>query len=96
MGMSTSVIGFIPDTDETYQKHKAVLLACLDAEIEELPKETAEYFGTKWPEYYLIEEKLEVQIPQHEWNDGDMSQGYEIIISEIPKGVHKIRFVNSW
>ena len=95
MGLSTFVTGFIPDTDETYQKHKAVFLACAEADVS-LPKETEEYFGGNSDEPYVLEEKLTVDIPQHEWNDGDMSSGYEIIISEIPEGVHKIRFVNSW
>jgi len=95
MGMSTNIKGFIPDTDSTYLKHLAVLQACLAAGIKKLPKETAEYFDSERPEEYLIEEKLEVDIPSRPYSDGG-SEGYEIIVSEIPKGVHKIRFYNSW
>ena len=40
-------------------------------------------------------EKLEIKIPKHEYSE-DMTEGFEIIVSEIPEGVHKIRFVNSW
>lgn len=72
-----------------------VLNACIEAGISELPKETAEYFGSKYPEQYLLEEKLEIKIPKHEYSE-DMTEGFEIIVSEIPEGVHKIRFVNSW
>ena len=95
MGMSTRVTGFVSAENETYKKQVRVLKACIDAGISELPKETAEYFGEKYAEKYLIEEKLETQIPTHEYNN-EMEQGYEIIVSEIPKDVHKIRFVNSW
>lgn len=93
--MSTKVIGFISAENETYKKHAKVLVACLEAGIEELPKETAAYFGHEWPEKYLLEEKLEVKIPHHVY-EADMQEGFEIIVSEIPHGVHKIRFVNCY
>jgi len=95
MGMSTHIQGFIPDTDDTYQKHKAVFEACMDADVS-LPKETAEYFGSEYAEEYLLEEKLTVKIPFTEWSDNNMSSGFEVVISDIPDGVHKIRFSNSW
>jgi hypothetical protein len=95
MGMTTYVKGFVSPENETYKKHAKVLMACIDAGVSELPKETAEYFGSKYPEEYLLEEKLETHIPKHEYSE-DMREGYEIIVSEIPKDVYKIRFVNSY
>lgn len=95
MGMSTHVTGFVSPENENYKKHSKVLIACIEAGISELPKETAEYFGSKYPEKYLLEEKLEVKIPTSEWKN-EYSSGFEIIVSEIPDGVHKIRFANSW
>ena len=95
MGMSTSVIGFISEDDATYQKHAKVLVACHEAGIKQLPIETAEYFGSKYPETYLLEDKLEVKIIAHEYLEG-MREGFEVIVDEIPKGVYKIRFVNSY
>jgi hypothetical protein len=95
MGMSTYVKGFVSPENENYKKHAKVLNACIEAGISELPKETAEYFGSKYPEQYLLEEKLEIKIPKHEYRE-DMTEVFEIIVSEIPDGVHKIRFVNSW
>jgi len=95
MGMSTRITGFVSPENENYKKHSKVLIACIEAGISELPKETAEYFGSKYPEEYLLEEKLEIKIPKHEYSE-DMTEGFEIIISEIPQGVHKIRFVNSY
>lgn len=99
MSMSTYIQAFTPDTDPTYQKHKKVLLACIDAGIEELPKETATYFGSKYPEREQIEEKLRVQLKEGvHYKDyrEDMSQGFEIELKDIPKGVTKLRFVNSY
>ena len=97
MGMSTNVTGFVSEDNETYKKHAKVLIACNEAGIKEMPKETAEYFGETYPEKYLLEEVLETKIPYHEFNDSEYSaSGYEIIVSEIPEGVHKIRFSNSW
>ena len=95
MSMSTSVIGFVSPENDKYQKHAKVLNACIEAGVSELPKETAEYFGSKYPEKYLLEEKLEIEIIQHEYH-GNAACGFEIYVSEIPEGVHKIRFVNSW
>lgn len=93
--MPTHIKGFILPDNELYKKHSKVLRACIEAGIEELPKETAKYFGSKYPEEYLLEEKLEVKIKKHDYN-ADMTEGFEIIVSEIPEGVHKIRFTNSW
>ena len=95
MSMSTYVKGFISDNDKTYQKHAKVLIACLNADIAELPVETADYFGSKYPEKYLLEDKLEIKIPFHKY-ESEMQEGFEIIVSEIPEGVYKIRFVNSY
>ena len=95
MSMSTNVIAFVSPENEDYKKHSKVLLACIEANIEELPKETAEFFGDKYPGEYLLEEKLEIQIPLHDYKD-ICSEGFEIIISEIPKEIYKIRFINSW
>lgn len=93
--MSTRIIGFISEDNETYRKHKKVLIACVEAGIQKLPEETAAYFNSSYPTLSLIEEKLELEIPKHKYN-GKYSSGFEIFISEIPEGVHKIRFENSW
>ena len=95
MGMSTHVMGYISPEGDLYQKHKRVLMACKDAGIEEMPKETAEFFGGTYPEEWLLEEVLEVKIPVHECG-GEMEDGLEVFVSEIPKNVHSIRFINSY
>ena len=63
--------------------------------VERLPEETADYFGSEWPELNKLEEKLEVDIPYHNYSK-NMTEGFEIIVSEIPNGVFKIRFTNTW
>ncbi len=95
MGMSTHATGYISPENEDYQKHKKVLLVCIEADIEELPKETAEYFGDCLPDESLLEEKLETEVPFTEYST-NMEEGFEILVKDIPKGVYKLRFCNSW
>jgi len=94
MGRSTNVRAFICPDDEEYRKQAAVLKACANANVE-LPDFTSKYFGSDFPEEYLLEEKLEIEIKTHEYHD-DCSEGYEIYVSDIPEGTYKIRFYNSW
>ena len=61
MSMSTHVKAFISDEDETYQKHKRILLVCKEANVS-LPKETAEYFEEDKVAEYLLKEKLECEV----------------------------------
>ena len=63
MSMSTHVVGFVSSDDPTYKKHLKVLMACIEADVNNLPKETAEYFGYDHPEECAAEEKLSVDIP---------------------------------
>ena len=93
-----SLTAFIPDTDETYQLNKKVLLACAEAGVD-LPVQVAEYFGSKSPYRYLLDEKLEFPLKKgvhYEEYGEDMEEGFEIEISKLPKEVTKIRFVNSY
>lgn len=96
MGMSTYVIGLRTKEDPVYRAHLAVLEACLNARIERLPKETADYFGSDYPEDVNPEDVLQVEMPKTEYSDGDMTEGYEINVADIPQGVETIRFVNSY
>lgn len=98
MGMSTHIKGFTPDTDATYQRHKKVLIVCLEADVQ-LPKETAEYFGSTTAYEELLDEKLEIELKEgvhyENWSD-ESSQGFEVDLTKIPKGVTKLRFYNNW
>lgn len=95
MSTSTRLLAFIPDTDETYQKQKKVLIACYEGGIQSLPKETADYFGYTYPEIGAIEDKLKVKLIEgthyKNWSDAN-SDGFEIDIKDLPKGVTKLFF----
>lgn len=95
MSMSINLVGFRSDNDPKYSKHLKVLIACIEAGIEKLPKETASYFDCDYPEKYLAEEALSMQIPKKEWSD-DMQEGYEIAVKDIPEGVEVLRFYISY
>lgn len=95
MGMSTHVTALRSEDSEEYQKHAAVLEACIEAEIEVLPKETANFFGSEGPCESLLTEKLELEINHTEYND-ECDQGIEIKVSDIPKSCEIIRFYNSY
>jgi hypothetical protein len=99
MGMSTEIMAFMPDTDLEFQKHKKILLMCIDAEVS-LPKETAEYFGdNEDPELWMLDEKLELELLEGvhytEYSENS-SEGFEIDLSKLPKGIAKLRFTNSY
>ena len=98
MGMSKRIEAFISDTDETYQKQKKVLLACKEAGVE-LPVETAKYFGEKYPELELLEQKLKVKLTYGthytEFLE-DMTEGIEVDLASLPKGVTKLKFCISF
>lgn len=98
MSVRTYILAFIPNTDETYQKQKKVLLACAEAGVE-LPEVTARYFGQSDPDEYLLDHKLEIQLEENvhfEIYNDDMISGIEIELKNLPKGVAKLRFINSW
>ena len=58
MSMSTNVVGFVSTENITYQKHAKVLEACIEAGVRELPKETAEFFNSKYPEKIPFRRKI--------------------------------------
>lgn len=95
MSMRTYITGFVSPDGKTYKKHLKVLMACIEADIDELPKETAEYFGSKYPDEELIEGRLEVELDYEEWSN-ESSQGFELLVSKIPEGTYKIRFANCY
>ena|SRR3990172_2472156 len=98
MGSDMYLQAFIPDTDETYKKHKKVLIACNEADVD-LPKETAEYFGYDYPEMCALEEKLRVELQKgvhyEEYRD-DGVEGFDIELKKLPQGVTKIRVYNGY
>jgi hypothetical protein len=95
MGMSTYVTALRNKKSKEYEKHANVLKACIEADIEKLPKETAKYFNSDYPCKSLFEEKLELNINYTDFSDDGIS-GIEVKVSDIPKSCHVLRFSNSW
>lgn len=89
MGMSTNVAAFKPPGEE-WAKMKRVWDACIDVGLTP-PEAVQSYFSYLEP----TEDGEEVPIIAHEWVDQDAA-GYEILVKDIPEGVEKIRFYNSW
>lgn len=92
MRVSHSVTAYVSPKNKTYKKHANVVKACLEAGVEFLPKETAEYFGSNSVDKNLLHEKLETRIPVKEVCEDDGFY-YEILVKDIPKDVYKIWFV---
>jgi len=94
--MSGHLIGFrVPD--ENFENQKQVFIACVKARVS-VPSETLKYFDNIEPyehNIHLIDSALTVKIPHHEYH-ADMEDGLEINVSEIPSGVQRIRFWNSY
>jgi hypothetical protein len=95
MSMRTIVKGYRSPEDPEHQKHLRVLRVCKEAGVS-LPEETSEYFGPYKPECIDPDSTLEVEIPFRQVHPIEGVHGYEVVVSEIPKGVHKIRFENSY
>ena len=90
MSMSTYVKGFkLPD--EKWRMMKNVWDSCLLCNVN-VPDEVREFFNHESPD----DNGVEVELKTKKWNDGDMSSGYEIKVSDIPKDVQIIRFFNSY
>lgn len=93
--MSTHIYGLASTQSDEFLKHEAVLLACYNAGIDELPQKTAEFFNTKWSEPTVLTEFRERQVPYVLLQDEkDMSDIFEVVVKDIPEGVDIIRFVN--
>lgn len=95
MGMSSSVHGFVPP-DEEYNKKEKAYWAMKDAGIE-IDDDLREFFNWEEPS----ENGKCVDIPSEairNYNGGPnrCAEGYEIILSKLPKNVKIIRFSNSW
>lgn len=93
MGMSTWVCGFRAP-DERWRTMKNVWEACESAGIDR-PKEVEDFFDGEPPDDSGVKVNIKNTLAVREYTD-DSSQGYEIFLDKLPKGLTSIRFVNSW
>jgi hypothetical protein len=89
MGTSTHVVGIKPP-DATWHKMNAALQACRAANVP-IPPEIDKYFDGEEPD----PDGVIVDISYHEY-EGDMEEGYQVNIEELPAHVKIIRFYNSY
>jgi len=92
--MSTKIKAFTSETNKEYIKHEKVWIVCSQAGVS-IPIETLEYFnGCDKPEDRLEFNLLEGH-HYHNWST-EMQEGFEVNLDELPEGVTKIRFYNSY
>lgn len=89
MGMSTHVVGFRPP-DEKWEKMKAVWDASVEADVS-IPREVKDFFEGEDPD----PKGVAIRIPVEEWQ-GDMQEGVQVWLDELPPDIKVIRFYNSW
>lgn len=93
MGMHMYVVGY-KQADHQWDKMKDVWDVCKRAGIEP-PEEVTDFFDDEYPG---DNPGMEFDLGQscQQWNDGDMCEGYQIELSEVPAGVTHIRFICSY
>lgn len=91
MGMTTDIV-FLREADEFHKLKVDVLNACEKAGVA-APDEIEKYFLYESNTDAALE--IQVDTSKYEWEDDD-SSGFEIDIRELPEGVKKIRFFNSY
>ncbi len=89
MGMSSFVVGFRPP-DEKWHQMKSIWESCEKAGITP-PEEVLTFFEHVDPDDAGVEVELEL-----EPYTSESEEGYDVILSKIPKSVDRIRFYNSW
>ena len=96
MGMSTHVTG-LREADKKHDAMIQVVLACHQAGIA-IPKEVDYYFGGVKPEIILGDPStgLEVKIKSKHYSDGNACEGEEVLLSDLPENVTRIRFTNCY
>ena len=89
MSMETYAIVFIKPDDE-FNMMKSIWDNCMELRIE-IPLKVINYFKDCEPG----KNGIEVKIPSHQWDNGDMDFGIDVYINEIPDKVNTVRFINS-
>jgi len=92
MGMSSHVIGF-RDPDEKWKQMKDIYDSCKQANVEP-PDEVNKFFNWEPPE----KEGIKVNIDEicESYSPYDVTEGFKIEISKLPKNITHICFWNSW
>jgi hypothetical protein len=96
MSRSTYVHGFIPP-DDRFQKMLGVYRACEKAGVP-IPEEVEDFFNGEPPDEAGVKISLTCgstyKNAVKEYNDDD-TQGYEVDLTQLPKDIKILRFLNS-
>lgn len=94
----TSYVKGLRTANQEWQKKRAAVKALVEAG-EPVPDSLIGYFGEKGvdPKYILRDETrgLEVEVPCKRGEDNS-DAWIEVAVKDIPPGVERIRFINSW
>jgi hypothetical protein len=95
MGMSMSVKGIIPGTDERFQSMLRIYRECESAGIT-VPLAVLEFFNHEEPDPVGIVVDIKDAVNRYEAPKDYAAEGFEVDISKLPKDVKLVRFVNSY
>jgi hypothetical protein len=91
MSMSTHIYGFRPP-DEKWKKMRVIWDACVEADIP-VPKQVCNFFGDDIPNSAGVQVDIKKAVSPIRQ---DMTDGFEVDLTKLPKDVTKLRFVNSY
>lgn len=93
MGMSTHVVGIRPP-DEKWKKMKAAWDACVAAGVA-VPPDVERFFNGERPDDAGVLVDLSNHSAYKGWRKGE-SEGVEIDLMQLPVGITRLRFYNSF
>ena len=97
MSMSSHVKGIVP-ADDKFQMMYKIWKTCYEGEVS-IPEEVREFFGLEFegeePDPTGLEIAIEHTEAVKDWT-AEMSTGFEVDLTKLPKNVKIIRFYNSW
>lgn len=94
MSMSTHICGIVPP-DDNWKKMKAVWDSCVAAGVS-VPADVCAFFNDGSPDErgVVIDKKgLGGAVTEYK---AEMSEGFEVDLTKLPKGVKVVRFYNTW
>lgn len=94
MSMYTYICGIVPP-DDAWKRMKAVRDSCVAAGIA-IPVDVCTFFNDRTPDErgVVIDKKgLGEAVTEYK---AEMSEGFEVDLTKLPKGVRLLRFYNSW
>lgn len=96
--MNMTIKAFLSEENPEYKKHKEILFFCNKMNVS-LPQETSDFFGNDSSESYVIENYLEQKLTEgvhYEEFSEDMTEGFYVNLTRLPRNVTKLKFTISY